>query len=136
MNSTTFNSATSVTANITVAAGATPGVRNVTVVNPDTGSATGTGIFTVGPAVTSINPVSMKKSTSQNVTISGNGFAAGATLSLVCSNAPTITNKVVVNSTTITATFTASNNKPTCDVVVTNLDGGSGRLTSGFVVTN
>ena len=38
VNSTTFNSATKVTANIDIAAGATTGARDVTVTNPDTGT--------------------------------------------------------------------------------------------------
>jgi hypothetical protein len=65
VNSTTFVSATSLTANITISAVATTGARNVTVTNPDQGAGTGTGVFTVtagantDPAITSsgVSPV-------------------------------------------------------------------------------
>jgi hypothetical protein len=47
VNSCTFNSATQLTANITIAAAATVGTRNVTVTNPDGQSALLAGGFTV-----------------------------------------------------------------------------------------
>src|SRR5450755_1190100 len=74
VNSTTFVSATQLTANIAIAAGASTGTRDVTVINPDSGSATATGVFTVnaGPAVSSASPSSGGQGASNfNVTITG-----------------------------------------------------------------
>jgi hypothetical protein len=47
VNSTTFVSATAINVTITIAANAPVGAGNVTVTNPDAGTATGTGAFTV-----------------------------------------------------------------------------------------
>ena len=47
VHSTTFGSATSLTANVTIDAGAATGARDITVTNPDTGTGTGTGVFSV-----------------------------------------------------------------------------------------
>lgn len=47
VNSTTFVSSTHVTANVTIGATAPMGLRDVSVTNSDTGSATGTDVFTV-----------------------------------------------------------------------------------------
>src|SRR5437773_400457 len=65
VNSCTFNSATQLTANITISSTATVGTRNVTVTNPDSQTGTLTNGFTVttaGPApppsVNSVNPSS------------------------------------------------------------------------------
>ena len=54
VNSTTFNSATSLTANVTVSTGATTGARGLTITNPDFGAVTAAGAFTVnsGPTLT------------------------------------------------------------------------------------
>ena len=60
VNSTTYVSATQLTANITIAAGAATGARNLTVTNGDGSTASAAGAFTVNaaPTVTSLNPSS------------------------------------------------------------------------------
>src|SRR5206468_359280 len=59
VNSVTFNSPTQVVLNISTV-GAPLGAKNVTITNPDGQSLTGTGILTVGAAVTiSINDVTV-----------------------------------------------------------------------------
>ena len=60
VNSTSYMSPGELTANITVAAGATVGARNITVTNADNGAATQTSGFTVtaAPTVTSASPSS------------------------------------------------------------------------------
>src|SRR5206468_2324157 len=60
VNATSVVSSTQLTATVTIAATAATGARNVTVTNPDSGSSTGTGVFSVtaGPTVTSASPSS------------------------------------------------------------------------------
>ena len=60
VNSTTFVNATTLTANISISPTATLGAVDVTVVNPDGGFGTGTGVFTVNaaPTLVSITPSS------------------------------------------------------------------------------
>jgi hypothetical protein len=73
INSVAFNSATSLAANITVAAGATLGVRDVTVTTNGT-PLTGVGLFTVtsgSQSITSINPPSSQRGKSVVVTVTG-----------------------------------------------------------------
>jgi len=62
VNSTTFNSPTQVTLNISTV-GATAGAKNVTITNPDGQSRTGTGILTITPTM-SINDVTMAEGNS------------------------------------------------------------------------
>ncbi|HEY6838084.1 MAG TPA: Ig-like domain repeat protein, partial [Geobacteraceae bacterium] len=53
LGSVTYVNATTLTVPVTVAAGATVGARNVTVTNPDAGTGTGTGVFSVTSNLTS-----------------------------------------------------------------------------------
>ena len=76
------------------------------------------------------------------ITISGSGFAAGATVAFENGSggpAPRASNVVVVNATTITATFTAGGGGPqrnrVWDVRVTNPDGSFGVKAGGLMVT-
>jgi hypothetical protein len=92
-------------------------------------------------SVTAISPSSVRAGKSVDVTITGTGFAAGASLTLENgSEGPTVTvsNVSVVNSTTITANIAAARSSSkgtwTWDVVVTNPGGGSASLTDGFTV--
>ncbi|MFC1852829.1 putative Ig domain-containing protein, partial [candidate division CSSED10-310 bacterium] len=81
VNSTTFNSETQLTANITIASGATLGFRTVTVTNPDTQADDLADAFKVmGPApqITSLNPTSADRNATLDVTIYGTGFQTGA----------------------------------------------------------
>jgi hypothetical protein len=143
VNSTTFNTGISLTANITIAAGATLGTHDVTVTNPDGGSATGVGIFTVNapPTITSINPDTAPNQTaSVSETITGSGFQAGATVTFTGSKPPTTTSAVTVSGggtqLSFTITVPKDNSPPsTYSVVVSNPDGGSVTLTNGFTVT-
>lgn len=56
VNSFTFNGPTSVTLNITLAANATTGLRNLTITNPDGQSVTANNVFTVNAATVNVNP--------------------------------------------------------------------------------
>src|SRR6185369_12925708 len=85
VNSCTFNSATQLTANVTIAANATVGARTVTVTNPDTQSGVLTNAFSVviptstAPIISSLTPDNGTEGQNLSVTISGNNFVSGAT---------------------------------------------------------
>ncbi len=83
------------------------------------------------PTVTSIAPNSGTTDGGTGVTITGTGFQAGATVSLGATAATGVT---VVSGTSITAT-TPPGVAGAVDVVVTNSDTQSGKLTQGFTYT-
>jgi hypothetical protein len=143
VNSCTFNSATQLTANITISSTAATGTRNVTVTNPDSQTATLTNGFTVTtsgppppPSVSSVNPNSGAQGQSlPSVIITGGSFQSGAT----CSFGAGITvNSCTFNSATqLTANISISSTATlgTRNVTVTNPDNQTGTLTNGFSVT-
>jgi Bacterial Ig domain len=143
VNSCTFNSATQLTANISISASATTGTRNVTVTNPDTQSGALTNGFSVTaagppppPTVSSVSPNSGAQGQNlPSVMISGNSFQSGAT----CSFGTGITvNSCAFNSATqLTANITISSTATigARNVTVTNPDSQSSTLTNGFTVT-
>ena len=142
VSGTTVNGAgTSVTATFAIAAGATVGARSITVTTP--GGTTGGVTFTVqappAPTITSISPTSGARDTSVNVTITGTNFttATGVTVSgttLLLPQVP-VSNFVVVNGTTITATFTINSFADVGAHTVTVTTAG-GTATVTFTVTN
>src|SRR5437016_14667707 len=77
------------------------------------------------PTVSAISPSSGTSSGGTAVTLTGTGFAVGATVSL---GGTAATNVTVVSSTSLTAT-TAAHAAGVVNVVVTNSDGQSGTLT-------
>ncbi len=96
---------TTVTVTLKSAAGTTNGSYSVTVTNPDTTTATCSGCLTVvtAPTLTSMTPSVGVRNTVRTVTLTGTGFATGATVTV-----PTgtfVANTTVVNSTTITTTL-------------------------------
>jgi hypothetical protein len=107
------------------------GLVGVTVTNPDGQSGTVASAFTYvapAPTVTGVTPASGPMAGGTAVTISGTGFAAGATATV---GGTAATGVVVVNSTTVTAT-TPANAAGAVSVTVTNADGQSGTRTSAF----
>ncbi|QDV36532.1 Calx-beta domain-containing protein [Tautonia plasticadhaerens] len=88
-----------------------------------------------------ISPDFVSKGSSVDVTITGAGFVAGASVTFENGPgpAPSASNVVGVDSTTITATIAAPNGGPkrdrVWDVRVTNPDGSSAMLARGFTVT-
>jgi hypothetical protein len=137
VNSTSFVSSTEVSANVTIASNATTGARNVTVTNPDTTSATGTGIFTVSaaPTVTSTSPSSRGQGASkQTVAIKGTGFASGASVSFGAGI--TVESTSFVSSTELSSKISIESaaSPGTRVVTVTNTDGGVGSLAAAFTV--
>ena len=113
----------------------TSGSVNVVVTNPGGQSATSTSGYTytgtAAPTVTGVNPTSGPTAGGTSITISGTGFAAGATVTVGGSAA---TGVIVNNSTGITAT-TPAHAAGAVDVVVTNSSGQSGTKTSAFTYT-
>ena len=137
VNSTSFVSSTEVTANVTIASNATTGARNVTVTNPDSTIATGTGVFTVNaaPGVTSISPSSRGQgAASQTVAIKGTGFASGASAAFGAGIAVESTSFVSSTELKAKISIEAGASTGTRTVTVTNTDGGSASLTNGFTV--
>lgn len=85
-----------------------------------------------GPTVTSINPNSGSVNGGTPVTITGTGFASGATVAI---GGVAATNVTVVSATQITATTGASGTPGTVNVVVT-VSGQSATLTAGFTYSS
>jgi hypothetical protein len=138
VNSTSFVSSTEVSANVTIASNASTGARNVTVTNPDTTSATGTGAFTVNalPTVTSTSPGSRGQGASkQTVAIKGTGFASGASASFGAGITVESTSFVSSTELTVKLSIESGASAGARAVTVTNLDGGVGSLVSGFTVS-
>jgi hypothetical protein len=142
VNSVTRNSATQLTANVTISATATVGASTVTVVNIDGGRATRASGFTVNaaPTITSLSPSSRGQgATSQSIVITGTNFASGTwpTSSVVFSGAGITVNSVTRNSATqLTAnvTISATATVGASTLTVTNLDGGVGSRATAFTV--
>jgi hypothetical protein len=137
VNSVTFNSSTSLTANITVASNATTGAGNVTVTNPDGGVGTGTGVFTVNaaPTVGSVSPSSDTRGSTYTVTVNGTGYVSGATVAF-SGFGITINSTTFVSSSQIqlNITIASSATRSARNVTVTNPDGGVGTGTGVFTV--
>jgi hypothetical protein len=101
-------SASQISAVFVIAAGAATGGHNVTVTT--SGGTSGAQVFTVSrsvpakPTLSSISPNSAPRGTVPQVTLTGTNFASGATVAVQGSGV-TVSRVVVVNSSTITATF-------------------------------
>ena len=124
-------SATSITATTPPHAA---GSADVVVTNPDGQSGRLAGAFnyetpvSAPPAVTAIGPSSGPAAGGTSVTVSGGGFAPGATVSFGTTPAGAVS---VASATTITAMAPAGS-AGSVDVVVTNADGQSGRLSRAY----
>jgi len=80
------------------------------------------------PTISAISPTSGTTAGGTSISITGTGFVSGASVTVGGTGA---TNVSVVSSTSITAT-TAAHVAGAANVVVTNTDGQSGTLTSGY----
>ena len=142
VNSVTRTDSAHLTVNISIAAGAATGARNVTVVNIDGGRDIENNSFTVNPAptVSSLSPSSRGQgAASQNIVITGTNFLSGSwpTSSVAFSGAGITVNSVTrTNSThlTVNVTISATATIGSSSVTVTNLDAGVGSLASAFTV--
>ena len=107
------------------------GTFDVTVTNPDGGTATRSNGYTyaeAAPRVDSVSPAQGPTTGGTAVTITGAYFQSGATVKLGGTSATGVT---VVSATTITAT-TPAHAAGIVDVVVTNPDAQVGTRTGGF----
>jgi hypothetical protein len=138
VESTSFVSSTELTAKVSIASGAATGTRNVTVTNPDGGSGTGAGAFTVnaGPTVESTNPSSRgQRASSQNIAIKGTNFVSGATATF-SGTGITVNSTSFVSSTELTANITVESGATIGkrNLTVTNPDEGVGTGKEVFTV--
>ncbi len=135
----TVESATQLTASLSIATGATVGSRTVTVANPDGQSASvidGFSVTTIvsAPTVTGVSPSAGNPGRSLMVAVTGTEFVSGATCGF---GADIVVTACTVGSAT---QLTASLNIATGatlggrSVTVTNPDGQSGSLANGFTV--
>jgi len=137
INSVTFVSASQLQANISVSAGATAGLRNVTVTNLDSSNGTLTGGFRViaPPIVSAVTPTNGDPGdVIVSLEINGANFQSGATVSF---GAGITVDQVLFSDSTllfidITISLAATPGSRT--VTVTNPDGGSDTLPGGFTV--
>ena len=110
------------------------GAVDVVVANPDGQSGRLAGGFTYDvpvlapPAVTAVSPASGPTGGGTMVTISGTGFASGATVTVGGAAAGSVT---VASASSITAAVPARS-AGSVDLVVTNPDGQSGRLDGSY----
>jgi titin len=136
VSSFTVNSATQITASITISGSATTGTRDVSVTTPG-GMATKTGAFTVNqappPTISTVSPNSGVQGQTLSVTITGT-YLTGAT-SVSFGSGITVNSFTVDSSTQITASITISGSATTGarDVSVTT-PGGTATKTGGFTV--
>ena len=137
-----FVSSTTLTGTVSIPAGAVVGSWDVVVTNPDAQTGTLSNGFAVttpsGPVVSSITPTNSLRASSVAVTVAGSNFNTGATLVLNRTGYPDIvaTGVVVVSSNMITGNFNlATATYGPWNVVITNTDGQSSKLTNGFNIT-
>jgi hypothetical protein len=132
VNTTTVNSPTQITANITIGFGAATGARNFSVTNPAPGGGTSNlQSFTISnpvPNTTGIAPASVVQGETAQVVITGTGFTAGATASFAPATDITINSTTVNSATQITlsVSFGAGAVTGARTVTVTNPAPGGG----------
>jgi branched-chain amino acid transport system substrate-binding protein len=139
VNSFTVDSETRITANISIAATTTAGLRDVTVTTP-IGTGTRTGGFTVTgglpppPTVTGTSPGSAKVGDTLDVTITGTNLTGASAVSF--GSEITVNSFTVDSATQITAELTIDTaaGTGTRDVSVTTPN-GTGTDTGGFTVS-
>jgi hypothetical protein len=140
VNDVTFVSPTTLTVNVTVSSTATTGARTVSVTNPDEGTpATCVACFTVntGPTVTDVSPSAATNTEPVELTLTGTGFAPGASIHLERTGQSDIvgTSVVVTGPTEASAEFEITAAAPgDWDVVFTNADEGTTTCVACFTI--
>gem|GEM_PF-3352668 len=145
INSTTFNSSSQLTVNISVAANATTGPRSITITNPSGGSdsknsvlyITAQGIVIINPTITSSDPSTVYRGTTQAIQIMGSSFQNGATVSFNPTGdiVPSSINFMNSNQIDVILTIAPSASLVTRDIIVTNPDGGHGTLANALKIS-
>jgi hypothetical protein len=117
---------------------ATPGTYTITVTNPDGGTSTSAGLFTVtGNEITVISPSALPfeaSSTTATLTVDGGGFQSGATIALAgtCTQITAVGAATVTSATTLTVpvTYTDAATPVRCNFTVTNTGGNDASFTT------
>jgi hypothetical protein len=127
VNSTAFDSSTQLTVNLTVAAGATTGARDVTVTLPDTQFITDVGALTINaaPTLTSAMPINSLAGKTLNVVLTGTGFVDGATANFGAGITANTTTFTSATSLACNITIAADAAVGSRSVTVTNPDFGA-----------
>jgi hypothetical protein len=132
---TKYVSTTKLTVTVNVGSAAALGAYTAKVVAPDGGVGLCSGCLTVtrGPVLTGIAPNLVARGTTHSVTLSGNSFSAGATVT--GPKGVTFSHVVVMSTTSITATMTVAATAPTGAnlpvTVIEPLSVGAGRASRG-----
>ena len=136
VNSVARNSASRLTANISISPSAASGSRTVTVTNPDGGSATCPSCFAVSdaPTVSSVLPASGGAGATRTISITGTGFQPGAIVSLGGSGVTVSTTWNSSMSLTLDVSIGNGAAIGSRNLVVTNLDAGSTTCAGCFTV--
>lgn len=132
VNSVTFNTPSQLTVNLTIAVGATAGLRNLTVTNPDTETSTSGGLLNVTwPAPTVTGSYSKTISTTSDLALTGTLFITGCTVAIT---GATVNSVTFVSATSLTVNITTGSTPGAYNITVTNPDAqtsgssGNGRL--------
>ncbi|MFM8311787.1 MAG: beta strand repeat-containing protein, partial [Ilumatobacteraceae bacterium] len=125
----TVSSITATSATLTVAAtaDALPGLRSLTLTNPDGGAHEATGLLTVTakPVATSLSPSTVGQgATAQLLTVAGTGFQSGMTASFSGLGVTATVSGVTASSATLSVTVTAGALLGLRSVTLVNTDGG------------
>ncbi|MFH1390310.1 MAG: IPT/TIG domain-containing protein [Candidatus Margulisiibacteriota bacterium] len=144
VNSTTYNSATKVTANLSISSAAALGARDVTVTNPGKTPATLPAAFTVTDSVPTptitfngINPNSGQQGQTLNVVITGTGFISSTDVAFSGVIKDIDVNSITLNSSTqLTANISIMGTAATTfrNVTVTNPGKTPATVVNGFKV--
>jgi len=142
LNSITLNSSTSLSANITIAAGAPTGSQTFTVTNSAPGGGTsGSQSFTVNnpvPTLTNLSPATGNRLQTLTVTLTGTNFIGGVT-TINVGQGIAINSLTVNSSTSLSASLLVADTAATGarDFTVTNTSPGGGTSTAQtFAINN
>lgn len=126
---------TGVTAQCTLPSSLTKGLVDVEIINPDSQSYVITQGFTylAPPVLSKVSPAIGAPSTSSLITLEGSEFVPGATVTV---GGQPCTDVKVLTDQSLTCRTSASLGLGTYQVVVTNIDGQTASLATGYSVVN
>ena len=136
----TWVSSTQLTANLSIATGATAAATNITVTNPNEEAAIGTGLLTVTarPGTATTNPTTAQLGSSQTFTITTSGLVIGAPFNITGDTGVTVTLPAYGSATSATANVSIDalyTNAPLGNHTLTLTNGDYGIRTANYTVT-
>jgi prepilin-type N-terminal cleavage/methylation domain-containing protein len=140
VNSTTFNSSTTLTINVSILSGAALGPCKVTVNNPSGATFTLNNGFTVtaGPGITSVAPSTFDEGGSQTITITGSNFTSAVTVGFsgagVTASGPATVNGAGTQITQLITVAASPAALGAHNVIVTNSNGAVVTATGALTV--